>query len=126
LINFVQHEFQDENGTIMVRFKKRTTNFYRYGGWTSIQDFVFNDGTTVVPASLPPPNEDGNFVNTGLRAVAWTFSFLSILTALGFIYWTWRNKKTRVVNASQPFFLYMLSFGVILVVSTVFFLLNSG
>jgi hypothetical protein len=120
LINFVAETLHFENGTVKTHFKAITTDIYHghVGEWEFQKTFIFNDGTSTIPSSLPPPDGNGNYIATGVRAVAWTFAFISVFLAIGFAVWTYRNRKSRVVKASQPFFLYLICSGVILVASS--------
>lgn len=116
LVNLVDELVYDLEGHARMRFNVIVTDVYEAGTWVSREPFIFNDGTTTVPFSLPPPNGDGNYILPGIRGVAWFFSFISMILGIGFVIWTYQNRNARVVRASQPFFLYLLCFGVILVV----------
>ncbi|KAL3920739.1 MAG: hypothetical protein SGILL_003106, partial [Bacillariaceae sp.] len=117
LVNLLAEKLHFENGTVRTNFKIVTTDvFHSHAGvWESHEGFVFNDGTTTIPSSLPPPDGDRNYISTGVRAISWIFAFISIFLAIGFATWTYRNRESRVVRASQPFFLYLICSGVILV-----------
>ena len=120
LTNFVEEEFTDpETGNMMVRFETRATNTYHNGNWTESSFFQFNDGTTDIPTGIPDVEIDENFINTSVRAVTYSLFGMSILLAVAFALWTWRKRKSRIVRASQPFFLYLLCVGCILLTSAI-------
>jgi len=56
-------------------------------------------------------------LNTGVQVVVLILCGLPITLAIGFACWTFMNRRTKVVRASQPFFLYMICFGVFLLSS---------
>lgn len=110
-----------KNATNMIipRFHRIPSTFFDGVGWQPLEhEFVFHGGSTTPPPGLPPPEEDLNYVDPGIRAFAYSLCAISILLALGFAAWTYRNRKVRVVRASQPFFLYLVCFGVILVATS--------
>jgi len=59
-----------------------------------------------------------NQLTTSVRATGLTVCGLIFALALFFGVWTRRNCKKRVVKASQPEFLYMICFGVVVLGST--------
>ena len=69
-----------------------------------------------VPLTLPRivvnENQIGNLKYVGFVGTGITF-----LLAIAFVVFTFINRKRRVVKASQPLFLYMICFGVILMAS---------
>ena len=48
----------------------------------------------------------------GVEVVVLMLAGLSMIMSIGFATWTFINRRTRVVRASQPFFLYMICLGV--------------
>lgn len=52
--NYVEEEIQ-EDGKSMVRFNPVVTNLFEDSQWNQVEDFIFNDGTTVLPLDMPPP-----------------------------------------------------------------------
>ena len=123
LTNYVTEEWLDEEMS-----KKRTnirsvvTDGYLGGDWIKGErNFVFSNGMGMLgrPDELQATNTHGNVTPVYMKALALFFSALSIVLAIGFGIWTWRYRKTRVVMASQPFFLYLILFGVILVACSI-------
>ncbi|KAG7339700.1 7 transmembrane sweet-taste receptor of 3 GCPR [Nitzschia inconspicua] len=118
LVNLVEELVSNIDGQAMIRFSGEVTDVYQGSMWDSRRPFIFNDGTTTAPDSLPPPDRNSNRILPGVRGLAWTLSFINMFMAVGFVCWTYRNRNTRVVKASQPFFLYLLCSGVVLVASS--------
>lgn len=54
----------------------------------------------------------------GVRVVALTLCGISMSITFGIILWIYFNRQTRVIKASQPFFLYLFCFGLILKASS--------
>lgn len=53
-----------------------------------------------------------NQLGNGIRSYGWSLTALTLLAALACGIWTYRNRTTSVVRASQPFFLILISVGV--------------
>jgi hypothetical protein len=121
LVNFVGREMvietnRDNRSTTVnaVRFESVDSGLYYQGNWTQLSPFVFNDGTTIPPGNLPPVNEDLRYIIPVIRGFSLTLYAICIISAISCIVWTWRWRNTRVVRASQPFFLYLICVGVII------------
>ncbi len=109
----------EENTTDLV---ETVTDIYHRGEWSDGEaDFVFSNGMGMddPPNVLQPTTIQGNLTPTYMKGLALFFSSFSMLIAIGFAIWTWRNRKTRVIMASQPFFLYLILLGVILVAASI-------
>jgi len=117
LFNCITEEKVDEkSGEDGFTFKLFVTDSYHNGSWSpGERSFVYGNGLIEKPPELLPrePIEKKN--DKALVLVASLFSILSISLAICFGIWTWCHRSTRVVQASQPFFLYLVSFGVIMV-----------
>lgn len=107
--NFVEQDVAGDRES--VKFHGVITDGYRNGEWTQITDYILNDGTTNVPPDLPPVNVDMNYVSSAVRGVALAFCAIAVLLSIGLALWTYAHQKTRVVRASQPFFLYLICVG---------------
>jgi hypothetical protein len=103
----------------MVRVKESFTHLYQAGAWRELTPFVFNSGTTTIPSDIPPVTLDNNTVNPGVRISVLSLCALVIILGLGLMAWTHRNRKARVVLASQPFFLHIICVGAIVMVCTI-------
>lgn len=118
--NFVQQEVVDpDSGKTMIMFKQVLTDVYYNGTWVNKNSFVFNDGTTNLPYGIPQPSPVQQYVNPAVRALAYTFYAVAIILAAWFGFWTYRNRETRVVKASQPFFLYLICGGCVIYATTI-------
>ena len=73
-----------------------------------------------IPTELPSLQVDHNRLEDhNLQYVGYTcFGIVAILTILSCV-WTWRNRTHDVVRAAQPFFLVMISAGVLLMSSSI-------
>jgi hypothetical protein len=83
------------------------------------ESFIFSDGTTALPGSLLVPQVNSNHLYPATRAIVLSLSGVSIISAIVCAVWTWYNRNTRIVRASQPFFLGLLCFGVIIFASSI-------
>ncbi len=98
----------------LVSFRDVTTHIYSNGTWEQLEDFTFRDGTSNVPSDLPQQTIDKELISNGVRITLLVLGGLIICQAVGFLFWTERHKKSRVVLASQPFFLHTICIGVII------------
>jgi len=121
LINYVNEELIDvKTGKKRIVHLMNTAAIYHEGEWSKGEKaFVYSNGITDPPDSLPPQLGDYNYPTYFLRGVALFFCVFSIVMAIGFGVWTWFNRSTRVIQASQPFFLYLICAGVIMVATSI-------
>lgn len=98
-----------ENGNISITTRKVAD--YENGDWNVVGAFLFNDNTTIIPLDLPNLNVEDNTVGPSLHSIGLTFSLLVILASLASVLWTYSNRTSRVIRASQPLFLYLICFG---------------
>ncbi|VEU36846.1 unnamed protein product [Pseudo-nitzschia multistriata] len=120
LTNFVERGgIDEENGMDMVEFETITTDQYSNGTWSSILNYTFNDGTSNRPLGIPSPSTDKNLIESSIRSVMCTLCALTMLLSIGFALWTWYFRKTKVVRASQPFFLLLICLGSFIMGSTI-------
>ena len=75
--------------------------------------FIFQDGTSHPPPSLPPITVDMNYIGN-LRFLGYSLCALVAGLSTGFAGWTYRNRKVRVIRSSQPFFLILICVGTLL------------
>jgi len=92
------------------------------GEWVHIEteEFIFYDGTSTEP--MPRQTVDENFLRKSSQITGLTLSSLAISIALGSAVWVCANRKTQVVKASQPEFLYLLCFGATLLATSLIFI----
>lgn len=123
LTNYMTEEWLDDStGKYRTDYKKTITNSYYKGEWVNGgETFIFSNGMTMPnqPDQVTPRNPQENLTPTYMKVLALSFSAFSMVLAIGFGLWTWRHRSTRVVKASQPFFLFLLLFGVIMVASSI-------
>ncbi|CAB9500603.1 Metabotropic glutamate receptor 4 [Seminavis robusta] len=75
--------------------------------------FVFHDGTSNPPPSLPPITVNKNYIGQ-LRILGYCCFALIAGLSIGFTVWTFVNRNVKVVIASQPFYLMMVSVGTLI------------
>lgn len=112
LLNFV--EDPDASDGDIIRFKTLETDVFESGVWREVHPLVFNDGRTVGPPDLPQVALDLNYIGTPLRWLGFAMSGLIITLSLAFSLWTHVYRNARVVRASQPVFLYVITAGTML------------
>ena len=71
-----------------------------------------------VPLILPELNVDSNQIHN-LRYIGYVFFTISSIASIGTLLWTMKHSKVRVVTASQPLFLYMISIGILILSATI-------
>jgi Receptor family ligand binding region/7 transmembrane sweet-taste receptor of 3 GCPR len=82
--------------------------------------FIFPDGTTTPPDSLPPPDHVTTIdVELGPVIVGLILAALVMVSSVGWMYWTWRNRDKDIVKAAQPIFLWQLCIGTLLMASSI-------
>jgi len=113
LTNIVADENADVNSG-MVQFKGVGTDLFKSGEWESLFPYTFNDGTSDIPLDLPALETETNYLDMGLKVVGLILCGIIVALALGFSYWTYHNSRKRVVRASQPIFLHIISGGTLL------------
>jgi hypothetical protein len=102
-----------------IEFETVTTDRFEKSVWVKYSDFIFNGGGTDIPLDIPPVSTETNDVLPAVQGTVLGLCCVSILLAIAFSMWTQRNRNAHVVRASQPFFLHTISFGVIILVSSI-------
>lgn len=100
----------NENKTVL-KTRRVRTHYFSGNMWHDLVELKFNDETTNIPPDLPPPTMKSNYIGTGLRVTGFAMSITAISASIGFVWWTYTNRKEHVVTASQPLFLYLTCFG---------------
>lgn len=85
----------------------------------NISPFIYSQGGTQPPMSLPPTTYQINLLGDGIRALGWSLSALVIFVSVGFGIWTYHIRKREIVRVAQPCFLGLLCAGTILMASTI-------
>jgi hypothetical protein len=115
----VTNYFDHPDSEGMVMFKESVTHIYHQGAWKELTPFVFNSGTTAIPTDIPPVVVDDNAVRVGVRVGVLALCGVVLVLGLGFMAWTHRHRKARVVLASQPFFLHIICVGAMVMACTI-------
>ena len=66
-----------------------------------------------IPLQLPEVDFDYNYIGD-LAILGYVLCGIIMAASLGFMMWTWFNRTERIVNISQPMFLYMICLGTIM------------
>ena len=106
----------------MVTFRLVPTSYY-LNGWKPIpvdgQMFQYGNGGTTAPASLPSPDFNYNYIGDTGRAIGYTLMGIVVAIALASMVWLVWFQNERVVRSSQPLFLFLVSFGALMMGSTI-------
>ena len=70
-----------------------------------VQPFVYNDGTSQQPDTLPPPEVNQNLIGDAGRTVGYVLMGIVIFLGLICLLWAYLKRTSRVVQASQPIFI---------------------
>jgi hypothetical protein len=119
LLNFVEDQLEEGQ---TIRLHAVESDVFRDGKWIQVEQLVFNDGSTVPPSDLPDAHEDDNYIGAALRGIGLGMAGLILFVSIGFTLWTAMNRNSRVVKASQPVFLCMITVGCFLMGSSLIFL----
>ena len=100
------------------------THEFTNGSWAPVSEnvmFVYNDGSNERP---PAPSNyailqyaqdvESVYLNPVVKAFSYIFMAIAILLAVFFASWTVKKRNSRIVKASQPVFLIIVCFGVII------------
>jgi hypothetical protein len=110
-----------------VGFTLQGSHFFDNGLWTETTPFIYNDGTTNPPPSIPPFQYDYNYIGSALRIAGICLASCIILLSAILGIWTWRNSDVRIVRSSQPIFLFLICLGTgILACSIIFLSIDDG
>ncbi|CAB9505261.1 acid type B receptor subunit 2 [Seminavis robusta] len=117
LVNY----FEDEEASTesLVQLKSVRTHRYEDGGWVKLHDFTFQSGSLTSPPDLPPLDVDNNQLSRPTKITSFIMCAFAIILAIAFAGWTQWHRKSRVVLASQPFFLFVICAGAIVFASVI-------
>lgn len=92
------------------------------GVWKNIGglQFIFSGGQLIPPACLPALVENLHLMGVPMVIVGLSLGVFICLSAVYFAVWTWKHRKTRVIEASQPVFLIVVCIGAFLMASTIY------
>lgn len=130
--NLLPDESLDDSDEVRMRLHPTLVRFSVGGGngnggsaappsfsWRTLRPFVFPDGTTRAPASLPPLEHDPDLIPTGALIAGYVMCATIILTSITCFAWTFRRRERRVIKAAQPVFLFILASGALLMGSAI-------
>jgi hypothetical protein len=108
----------DDNG--IQRYKMVPVKFYN-NGWSTIEgrDYVYAEGGTATPSSLPPPHMEYNYIGGTGRAVGYTLMGIVFLGSCAAFVWMILYRNERAIRSSQPLFLFMVAFGSMVMASCI-------
>lgn len=120
ITNFPLHSYKNQSNSSLpvLALKAVKTHYYYDSLWheaANATPITFSDGSTTLPAGLPPTELKTAYIGAGLRAVGLTLAAVVLCLALACSSWTYRNRKDPVVRASQPLFLQILAAGTIFI-----------
>ena len=96
-------------------FGGNITDVYTQGVWKEMQSFAYSEGSTSLRFQQEP---DIILSGSGIRVVAILFCVLSFVFGIVCAIWTAINRKKRIVRASQPFFLFVICTGALILASS--------
>eukprot|EP00531_Pseudo-nitzschia_arenysensis_P000814 CAMPEP_0116123586 /NCGR_PEP_ID=MMETSP0329-20121206/4826_1 /TAXON_ID=697910 /ORGANISM="Pseudo-nitzschia arenysensis, Strain B593" /LENGTH=929 /DNA_ID=CAMNT_0003617509 /DNA_START=189 /DNA_END=2978 /DNA_ORIENTATION=- len=97
----------------------RHTTSIKNEGLISVEPFVYNDGTTAKPVAVYKTMLETDLGNSVLIVITSICCIVAALCPVVCAIWTFRNRHTRIVRASQTFFLYLICLGNFLIALTV-------
>jgi 7 transmembrane sweet-taste receptor of 3 GCPR/Receptor family ligand binding region len=124
LFNFIEEELEERQTknktTTIIRFNRVLTDLFYNSTWHPVTPYTYSNNSTLYPPSdLPPPNDSVSQISPPVRVISLTFFSIIFAIAVVCILWTFRNRKIRVVRASQPEFLFLICIGVIVLASAI-------
>mmetsp|Transcript_6205 Transcript_6205/g.18093 ORF Transcript_6205/g.18093 Transcript_6205/m.18093 type:complete len:1105 (-) Transcript_6205:68-3382(-) len=112
----------DPNPSGRVTFRIEPSMVYIDNTWKVREDgnkFVFGDGTTQHPSSVPHMEHNMNLIGTAGLAIGYAWCCIMLATAIYFASWTWWHRTMRVVQSSQPTFMYLIALGAVISALTI-------
>lgn len=97
----------------MTDILRRTNVSDVFGSWSELKPFLFANGSPNPPELLRDIPEQ-NYLDTGVRIFGLTLMSIALFTIVVSVIFVYACRKSRVVKASQPVFLYLLAFGSLL------------
>ena len=86
-------------------------------GWITRLPYIYADGTNIPPDLRDEPNQ--NYLDPGIRAAGLSLMGVVIFLAIAISVWVMLYRKHQVLAASQPVFLLLICFGVVVQSSSV-------
>jgi len=118
--NWVAFDEIDEDGNLTVRFRGTTSYEFTPGDsteWSNVSPHILSNGRSIASLGsnpdLPPLEEDYLLANPWITRAAIGLMVLILLKTAGFVIWTFKFWKSRLVQASQPHFLLLICLGIV-------------
>eukprot|EP00934_Nitzschia_sp_Nitz4_P006032 Nitzschia sp. Nitz4//scaffold18_size181773//174112//177214//NITZ4_001947-RA/size181773-snap-gene-0.284-mRNA-1//-1//CDS//3329540107//6022//frame0 len=100
-----------------VTYREVFSHVFVNGTWEEVVPFVFGDATNTIPSDTPPAETVDENLSTALQVSVLSLYGIVFLLVAYFMRWTYINRKTRVVLASQPIFLHIICLGLMVFAS---------
>jgi len=95
--NFIGEEMDDPHTSEkVISFKSIVSNLYQDGEWNELEPYVFNDGTTNIPADLPPPIHENEEFNLGF-VIGVTLGIAMVLAVVVFLFYENKRKQSDAI-----------------------------
>jgi hypothetical protein len=109
----------DEEGR--VQYQLAPTSYYKNGKWNNVKgmSFIYGDGGTKPPDSLPPVSVDMNYIGRAGQITGYTLMGVVMGLAIASLSWLLWFRNHKVVSSAQPLFLLMVSIGTFVMASTI-------
>jgi hypothetical protein len=104
-----------------VQYQLAPTSYYKNGTWLKVEgmSFIYGDGGTKAPDSLPPVNGDMNYIGRAAQITGYTLMGVIMGLAIASLLWLIWFRNHKVVSSSQPLFLLLVSIGTFVMASTI-------
>jgi ABC-type branched-subunit amino acid transport system substrate-binding protein len=117
--NYIADSEASDSGAYSIRAVD--THIYNGVAWERIEgqpEFLYADGTTTIPSNLPPLTPFRDEIMPWASIAGLIACALIVSTTLGFCGWMQWHREADPIRAAQPFFVWMLAIGVILMATS--------
>jgi hypothetical protein len=122
-VNFVAYSSRpiqstEENGTILDIYP---TLFFQEDQWTRVDNNVlyFAGAQSSPPLDLPAISYDSNYIGRAGRVLAYILMGAAMFSSIFSLIWMILNRKSRIIMASHPFFLLLVTLGTFVMASSI-------
>jgi hypothetical protein len=84
-----------------------------------VEPFVYFDNSNVAPLALPQIDAQLNQIPAATLGIGYAFGGLAMVTAVGWLVWTFFYRKADIVRISQPIFLGQLCVGAFILAAAI-------
>jgi hypothetical protein len=110
IMNVVTRETLVDGKIKFANIKSTVVNFVNENPLEVVNPFIYADGTTISPATQPL-SQDLNLIPPAVRAFGYGLFVMVSIASIGWAVFTYKYRKSPIVKASQPFFLFMTCIG---------------